>query len=191
MKRISVLMVVMGLVFVFVGCGRISPTGPSEAVASNTAKSSAGTGTTTTATTPVLSFSPSQTIINVGDEVTVEAVVGNAVDLWGIAATVLLDSSKLQFVRADEERLIAAQNPTSFMYSNRSDPNKLVLGLSSLGNVQGVTGYGTLFRMTFKAISSGQSELKFIETTLFNSVNEGVSKQKINSEFQSATITIR
>ena len=189
MKRMSVMAVAVGLFFVFIGCGRISPTGPSEAVAANVTKSATGTETTATA---VLSLSPSQATINVGEEVTVDAVVDSVVDLYGIAATIIFDSSKLQFVRAEEEQLIAVQNPTTFMSAVvENSPDKLVVGLASLGKVPGVNGYGTLFRVTFKAISRGESSLRFIETALFNSVNEGKSKQRMNFESRSATITIR
>lgn len=187
MKRMSVMAVAVGLVFVSVGCGNFNPTGPSEAIASDMVKSAPGTEAPV-----ILSLSPAQTTISVGEEVTVDAVVDSVVDLWGIATTILFDSSKLQFVRADEERLIAVQNPTAFMPAIAGDStDKLVIGLASLGKVPGVTGYGTLFRVTFKAIGSGQANISFIETALFNSINEGDSKQRMNFESRSATITIR
>lgn len=178
---------VVGLIFVFVGCGKFNPTGPSEAVATDVAKSAPKTGAPV-----VLSLSPSQVTVNVGEEVTVDAVVDSVVDLWGIATTILFDSAKLQFVKAEEERLIAVQNPTAFMSAVAGNSlDKLVIGLASLGKVPGVTGYGTLFRVTFKAIGSGQADFRFIETALFNSVNEGNSKQRMNFESRSATINIR
>lgn len=192
MRRMSVMVIVVGLFFVFVGCGKISPTGPSEAVASDTTKSVKETATTSTA---ILSFSPSQVTVNVGDEFVVEAVVDNAVDLWGIATTVMFDNNDnnhLKFVKAEEGMLLKVQNPTSFMSAIAGwGPNQLAVGLASLGKVPGVTGYGTLFRITFKAIGSGQADLSFIETALCNSVNEGNSKQRMQFESRSATITIR
>lgn len=186
MRRISALMIVVGL-FVSVGCGKFSPTGPSEAVASDGVKSAPETGAPV-----VLSLSPSQVTVKVGEEVTIDAVVDSVVDLYGIATTIIFDSSKLQFVKAEEERLIAVQNPTAFMSAVAGNsPDKLVIGLSSLGKVSGVTGYGTLFRVTFRAIEPGQAYLRFIETALFNSTNEGNSKQRMQFESRSATITIR
>ncbi|MEK7568765.1 MAG: cohesin domain-containing protein [Patescibacteria group bacterium] len=184
MKRMSVMAVAVGLFFVFIGCGRISPTGPSEAVAANVTKSATGTETTATA---VLSLSPSQATINVGEEVTVDAVVENVVDLWGIAATVMFDNKHLQFVKAEEGMLLKVQNTTAFMHAIAEwGPNQLAVGLVSLGKVPGVTGYGTLFRVTFKAISSGQSELKFVETALRDSTNSDMKFEQ-----RSTAITVR
>lgn len=179
MKKMSVMLVLMFVVF---GCGKIiSPTGPSEAVAADVAKSAPETGAPV-----VLSLSPSQVTVNVDDEIAIDAVVSSVVDLWGIVATIIFDSSRLQFVRAEEERLIAVQNPTAFMSALAGNsPDKLVIGLASLGKVPGVTGYGTLFRVTFKAIGSGQSYIRFIETSLRDSTNSD-----IKSELRSATITI-
>ena len=187
MKRMSVMAVAVGLFFVFIGCGKISPTGPSEAVAANVTKSAVATEMGA-ATTPVLSLSPSQVTVNVGDDVVVEAVVENAVNLYGIAATIQFESSKLQFVRDEEgEFLKSTKNPTSMMSAIRlQEPNKWVAGVSSLGNVPGVNGSGTLFRITFKAIGSGQVELSFIETALRDSTNSD-----IKFEQRSTTITVR
>ncbi|SRR3989344_3099614 len=189
MKKMSAMAMVLGLLFTS-GCGKISPTGPSEAVAAE--NSTASKNVTTATATPFLSFSPNQTTVRVGEEVTVEARVDNATDIWGVATTVQFDSNKLQFVKAEEGALIGVQNPTGFMSAvSGGNQNHLVVGLASLGReLPGVTGYGSLFRITFRALSAGSSEISFIETALFNSTNEGISKQKMNFTSRSATIVI-
>lgn len=182
---------VFAIFFVFVGCGKILPTGPSDVVAADKAAAKITEGGVATGVTPTLSLSQTQRTIRVGDEVMFVAEVENAVDLFGMGTTITFDSSKLEFVKIEEGWFIKQQNQTSFMSFYDAPERKVVLGLTSLGKVLGVSGNGTLFRITFKALSSGQTELKFVDTTLCNSVPDGIGVQKIkNFESQSTTIVI-
>lgn len=182
MRKMSVLMIVVGLIFVSVGCGKFNPTGPSEAVAGDTAKVASSTPSIT-----VLSFSPSQMTVNVGDDVVVEVIVENVVGLYGIATTISFDHYNLYVIGDEEGGFLKQQNPTSMMSAVRlQDPDKLIVGISSLGKVPGVNGSGTLFRVTFWALRHGKVKLSFIETGLRDATNSDIM-----FESRTATITIR
>lgn len=185
MRKKSVLVIaVVGFMFVLAGCNKmLLPTGPSEAVAADAAKGAPGT-----ASIAILSFSPSQVTVNVGDDIVIEAVVENVVNLYGIATTISFDHNNLYILGDEEGEFLKKQkNPTSMMSAVRlQDPDKMIVGVSSLGKVSGVSGSGTLFRVTFRALRHGRVSLSFIETALRDATNSDIA-----FESHSATITIR
>ncbi len=52
--------------------------------------------------------------------------------------------------------------------ADSSRPGELLLGASRLGQVPGVTGTGTVARITFKALAAGRSALGFLESRALN-----------------------
>lgn len=187
MKRMMLLVMMM---IVGMGCGndgkgltKILPTGPSDVMAASKNNESVSTGVA------ALAFSAPSSV-RVGEEFTVEIRVDN-VNLFGASYVVLIDSA-LQFIRIEEEDFLKKDNkPTSLMKSLRD--GELTVGQTRLGyDLPNVSGSGAIAKITFRAISAGNIELRFKDVYLkehFTENGESLLRSIICSE-QNATLRV-
>lgn len=152
---------------VMIGCGDgngkggsiVSLVGPSD-VDAKTLSSSGGEELSGTAT---LAFSASS-IARSGEEFTVDVRVDNA-SIFGAAYRVKFSATHLQFVRIEEGDFLKKDGAqTSLMSALRSD--ELVVGQTRLGHVLNVSGSGAIAKITFKALSAGNTDIQFSDVSL-------------------------
>lgn len=151
-KALAVLLMVV----VMIGCGGgkggsdVSLVGPSD-VRTATLSGSESSGIAT------LAFSTSS-VVKTGEEFTVEVMVDNA-NLFGGGYRVKFDTAHLQFVRIEEGDFLKKDGAQTALMSALND--ELVVGQTRLGHVLNVSGSGIIARITFKALSAGNTNIQF------------------------------
>lgn len=192
MERVFLMVMMLAVV---IGCSdksRASLTGPSDADASSGSK--AAVGLSNISGEAVLGFDFSDLTIQAGEEIVVEVVIENVNNLFGASYTVDFDRNFLQFVKIEEGGFLKSKNPT-WLASTVNDDG-LVVGLTSLGKVQGVSGTGVLARITFKALKRGEAGLSFKNTSFLDPSLPGETdqdwlKRSIPLSSRGATIFIK
>lgn len=88
-------------------------------------------------------------------------------DLYGVAFD-LEHPAALRFDTATEGTFLSAGAMTSFQVSP-AQTGRVVVGLTRLGAVPGVSGEGALLTIRFSATGAGSGELRFTNQSAFNS----------------------
>lgn len=188
------MLLAVAMLMVVVGCSgksNISLTGPSDVNAASNGK--AADGLLSPAGETVLGFNFTSSTICAGEEIVVDVMVENINNLFGGGYTIDFDSSLLQFARIEEGGFLKSKNPTWLAYAVNNEG--LVVGLTSLGKVEGVSGTGVLTRITFKALKQGEAKLDFKDFTfrepsLIGETDQDWSKRSISLSSRGATISI-
>lgn len=189
------MLLVVTMLMVIVGCSgksNISLTGPSDVDAASNSK--AADGLLSPAGETVLGFNFTNSTIYTGEEIVVDVMVENVNNLFGGGYTIDFDSSLLQFIRIEEGGFLKSKNPT--WLASAINNEGLVVGLTSLGKVEGVGGTGVLTRITFKALKQGEAKLDFKDFTfreplLIGETDQDWSKRSISLSSRGATISIK
>lgn len=87
---------------------------------------------------------------------------GNAVaGLYGLTFDLAYPNSILTFRRASEGTLLATAGVMTSIQAAETSPGRLTVGLTRLGNVDGVAGTGVALSLEFSAIATGQGTFTF------------------------------
>lgn len=92
----------------------------------------------------------------------------NVSGLYGLAFDLVYPGSALTFVRADAGGFLGGAGSTNLQV-NSSSSGRLIVGLSRLGAVGGVSGSGTLMTLEFSSGSAGVGTLAFEQNSAFDS----------------------
>lgn len=96
-----------------------------------------------------------------------------ATGLYGVAFDLLFPSGVLTYVSASQGPFLGSG--TSLQVSTDT-PGRLVVGLTKLGAVQGVSGSGTLLTLEFRAVGvSGNGAFSFINNNAFDNKAKVIS----------------
>ena len=100
--------------------------------------------------------------VGVGQEVVLEAMVGEIKGLYSAPLFVRFDSRTLSFVRAEEgDFLKAGGQSTLFTSSVNQEKGELIVGYKQGLGGAGATGSGPLFRLIFKGRAAGSAQVGF------------------------------
>jgi general secretion pathway protein D len=100
--------------------------------------------------------------VGVGQEVVLEAMVGEIKGLYSAPLFVRFDSRTLSFVRAEEgDFLKAGGQSTLFTSSVNQEKGELIVGYKQGLGGAGATGGGQLFRLVFKGRAAGSAQVGF------------------------------
>jgi len=133
-----------------------SAAGGATAPAPTEQTASASTPVPSTGTTPVVIVQPSQSTTQVGQQLTVQVSVANAINLFGAPFYLIYDPSRLDVVGATEGGFLKSDGQsTVFLNSIDAQRGQVIIGLSRLGPVAGVSGSGNLAAITFRAKAAG------------------------------------
>jgi hypothetical protein len=114
--------------------------------------------------------------LSVGELVTVQIVIDGATDVGHTPFHVLYDPAVLRFVGGDEGSFLGSDGqPTAFFASATSDGASVVVGLSRLGRVPGISGGGDLCQLHFEVVGPGNARLAFSRAKVRDSSNRIVS----------------
>lgn len=96
-----------------------------------------------------------------GDVIAIDVRLNNVSDyVYGTAFGVDFDSTKIDFVGYATGSLLEQGGKTAeYMWAENS--NEVILGITRLGGVGGVSGSGTLVTLKFKAVAAGNSTISF------------------------------
>lgn len=98
--------------------------------------------------------------IGVGDQFTLSLNTEQVNDLFSAPFYLQYDPQQLEFIGLIEgDFLKRDKNPTAFIYTVEPEIGKIIVGLSRLGEVNGISGSGTLVIATFKARTPGTAKV--------------------------------
>lgn len=118
----------------------------------------------------ILEIIPTTTKIISNQTFTVTINAKDAVDLYGASFDFMFDSDKLRVIEVEEgDFLKQATISTSFLHKIDNEQGRVIIGISRLGQVSGVTGSGILVSIIMKAKSSGTTTLKLSNIKLQDS----------------------
>ncbi|MCP3980516.1 MAG: hypothetical protein GY716_14535 [bacterium] len=99
---------------------------------------------------------------SIGDTVSVTMLIDFATDVGHAPFHLLFNPAVLRFEQGSEGPFLGSDgNPTAFFAAPSSAGGAVVVGLSRLGRVPGVSGQGELCTLQFTAIGSGPAGLAF------------------------------
>lgn len=105
---------------------------------------------------------PSARLLSVGQQVGVRVVIEGATDAASVPFRVVFDPAVLRFARAQQGPFLGRDgNAVAFMAGPNQDGGQVIVGLSRLGEVAGLSGSGDLCTLTFTAIGPGATGLIF------------------------------
>lgn len=105
-----------------------------------------------------------------------DLAANQATDLYGISFDLVFPAQTVQFDTASEGVFLSASGAvaTSFQVF-QSEPGRLVVGLSRLGNVDGVAGSGTLLTLELVPVAAGTGALSFEDAHAYDSAGDEIS----------------
>jgi hypothetical protein len=104
----------------------------------------------------LVTIQPQELTAQVGGQVTVQVNVSNVTDLFGAPFYLRYDPTRLEVVSAAEGGFLNNDGQTTvFLKSIDAVNGEVIVGVSRLGAVGGVSGSGNLMSITFKAKASG------------------------------------
>jgi hypothetical protein len=106
----------------------------------------------------VLRLSPSAVKVDDNDTFEVKLRVASREDIAHVPVTLAYDPQVIQFVSAVNGGFLGQQ---AQVLSDASEPGRLVVGASRMGDVGGVRGDGDVVRLQFKALRDGETSLRF------------------------------
>lgn len=112
---------------------------------------------------PIIRIVPQNQEISITERFSLEINVNNASNLFCMPFYLLYDTNYLKFDSASEGIFLNQNNmdPTSFLFSNDSARGRIIVGLTRLGQVPGVSGSGLLMTVYFEAINKGTTIIDF------------------------------
>jgi hypothetical protein len=125
---------------------------------------------------PTVRMVASAGYVSVGELVTVLVTIDGATDVGHTPFHVLYNPAVLRFVAGDEGGFLGSDGQqTAFFATATSDGASVVVGLSRLGRVPGVSGSGELCQLHFEVVGPGNAGLAFSRAKVRDSSNRIVS----------------
>lgn len=112
-------------------------------------------------------LAPQQLAVSPGDLFEVRVQAAAALALSHLPIALAFDPAVLAVEKVEPGTFLGAAGQAEVL-SDSSRPGELLLGASRLGQAPGVTGTGTVARITFRAVAPGRSELGFLEARALN-----------------------
>ena len=122
----------------------------------------------------------------VGDQVEVIVQVGNVSDLYGVALDVVYDPAVYKFVSAAKDDFLASDGRDINFAAALEDgyEGRLVMGVSRIGDVDGLAGTGAVMTARFELLCKdcGETELKLDKTYLKNPELTDIPFETVSNE---------
>lgn len=123
---------------------------------------------------PAVGIQISQPRPAVGEPVEIRVILDGGTDVFSVPFHLTFDPAVLRWDAAKEGPWLRSDGrPTTFL-SALSTPGRLVIGVSRLGAVGGLTGGGEICSLRFTAIGAGDARLAFDRGGVVNGRGESV-----------------
>lgn len=135
------------------------------------------------AAAPILSIEPGTSTVNQGDTFFLDINITNVTDLFGFQFDILYDPTILTANETVEGGFLSTGGSTLFIPGDAvSTPGDLsfTIGLL-LGGISGVSGDGTLARVSFTAASGGTSSISLSNLLFQDSLGEFINPTTLNA----------
>ncbi|MCD6240310.1 hypothetical protein J7K27_02140 [Candidatus Bathyarchaeota archaeon] len=120
---------------------------------------------------------------NVGENFTIEVKVSNVADLYGYEFHLRWNSTLLDCVEVIEGPFLKSGDSTFFTYKINSTEGCMVVDCTLLGDIQGVSGNGTLTTIKFYIKTTGECLLDLYDTILLNSAEQTIEHSTTDGYF--------
>ncbi|MEW6684381.1 MAG: cohesin domain-containing protein [Nitrospirota bacterium] len=115
---------------------------------------------------------------HVGDEVTVNVVVTGVERLYSAPFYLSYNPSVLELTKVTQGEFLKQDGQqTAFLHANHAEMGRVMIGLSRLGQVDGITGAGVLVSITFLAKAPGIGTFAVHEADFRNTAMEAIATQ--------------
>jgi uncharacterized protein YhbP (UPF0306 family) len=133
-----------------------------------------------------LKITPETTSVLTNQNFTIRVMIDKVVGLYGVSFDILFDSSLLKGIDIKEGNFLNQDGlQTAFLRTIDNKTGRVIIGISRLEKVVGITGSGTLCYVTFKPMSFGTTTLRFDNLYL-----QDASSDKIDVELNKSEINI-
>lgn len=135
----------------------------------------------------VIGFAPEIVPIEVGQELTVDVMATDLDSVFEAPLSIIYNPKLVEFVKAEEGDFMKVDGkPTSFTAASNDKIGFIDVFLTRLGKVQGVSGSGRLFSLTFKGKAPGISPLVFKQNML-----KDANKQPVSADLKTGTLYVK
>lgn len=135
----------------------------------------------------VIGFAPEVVPIEVGQELTVDVMATDLDSVFEAPLSIIYNPKLVEFVKAEEGEFMKVDGkPTSFTAASNDKIGFIDVFLTRLGKVQGVSGSGKLFSLTFKGKAPGISPLVFKQNML-----KDANKQPVSADLKTGTLYVK
>jgi hypothetical protein len=137
--------------------------------------------------TTIVRLTPERAAYEVGERISVLVDILFAADVGHVPFHVGFDPGLLRFEYGEEGPFLSSDgNQSAFLAAGTNRGDTVVVGLSRLGRISGMSGDGGLCVLYFTAVGSGHATLRFSSATVRDSSNNAVS-----AAFQPTTVAIQ
>jgi hypothetical protein len=127
-----------------------------------------------------VSVSPSSTTILTNQNFTIGVNVSGVSDLFGWEFQLGWNSTFLDAVDVSEGEFLKTGGSTFFTYRSNTTAGNIIVDCTLTGNILGVSGGGTLARVTFYAKGVGECPLNLHDVTLLDSAGQLIPSQAVS-----------
>ncbi|MCD6240861.1 hypothetical protein J7K27_04980 [Candidatus Bathyarchaeota archaeon] len=124
---------------------------------------------------------------NVGENFIIEVKVSDVTDLYGYEFHLRWNSTLLDCVEVSEGPFLKSGGSTFFTYKINSTEGCMVVDCTLLGDVQGVSGNGTLTTIKFYIKTTGECLLDLYDTILLDSAEHAIEHSATDGYFYTVT----
>ena len=146
------------------------PAGDAVAAAAGLRLAAATAGSSTEAAAAAnvrLWLAPQAVAVAAGDLFEVRLQAASTIPLSHLPVALAFDPKVLAVEKVEAGTFLGPRGQAEVL-ADHSRPGELLLGASRLGELPGVTGNGTVARVTFKALAAGRSRIAFLESRALN-----------------------
>ncbi|MDD5772853.1 MAG: cohesin domain-containing protein [bacterium] len=146
---------------------------------------------TASAVSNMICINPQAKEVKINNEFSLEVSVNNISDLFAVPFYLTYDPKILQFVSAKEGPFLGQDgNSTTFLFSNDINRGRVIVGLTRLGKVKGVSGSGSIMVINFKAVGIGNTSIGFDKASA-KKVTEDTEPQSFPVTFRGAQVNVK
>ncbi len=130
----------------------------------------------------VIGIRSQQEQLNLGNNYVLEIYIEDAPRLFSFTCELEFDAALLEPVEIVPGEFFGAADDFLFMEDSqlpRNQRNRLSLGITRKGNDIGVCGSGTLFRMTFTAIGTGNAAIRLLRNDILTMTTPEPASERI------------
>ncbi|MFH1288475.1 MAG: secretin N-terminal domain-containing protein [bacterium] len=140
----------------------------------------------------VIYISPQIKNVKMNEEFSLDVSVNSSSNLYAAPFYLTYNPKLLQFISAKEGSFLGQDgNSTTFLFSNDVNRGRIIIGLTRMGQVKGVSGSGTLISVSFKAVGMGNVSIGFNNASAKKVTPENPMPQSFSVTFRGGQVNVK
>ena len=115
--------------------------------------------------------------VPLNDITTLDVVTEHVSDLYGIALTIQYDPNAVEVEKVEAGGILGSN---AIFLENHSKPGTIIIGYTLKSSVSGITGAGSLVKLTLKGLKVGSTNLQISDLSFVDSKNKSISTEATN-----------